>query len=152
VELRARNGSGRESDVLATYASHLRLRRYAVFQGHTVDGDGGAGPPPAARACARVGRYGDATARIHLDTPIADRMPVFSCRIEQDRSAKNDLMFEMPSRSRLPRGPRTCESGRAHGDRGSGDGASDPASIRPRPPHPLAARRERRTLGSTATY
>ena len=113
MELRARNGSGRESDVLATYASHLRLRRYAVFQGHTVDGDGGAGPPPP---------------RAHVHVTIADRMPVFSVASNIDRSAKNDLMFEMPSRSRLPRGPRTCESGRAHG--GSGVGASDlPASI-----------------------
>ena len=63
MELRARNGSGRESDVLATYASHLRLRRYAVFQGHTVDGDGGAPPPPPrAHADARASVYGDATA------------------------------------------------------------------------------------------
>jgi len=69
VELRARNGSGRESDVLATYASHLRLRRYAVFQGHTVDGDGGAGPPPP-RAHARASVYGDATAHTVTRSPI----------------------------------------------------------------------------------
>ena len=41
-------------------------------------------------------------------------------------------MFEMPSLSRLPRGPRTCESGRAHGGSGvGGDRMGDGRALRP---------------------
>ena len=84
MELRERNGSGRESDVLATYASHLRLRRYAVFQGHTVDGDGGAGPPPP-RAHARASVATETQPRAYIYT----RSPI-GCRSSRVASNKID--------------------------------------------------------------